>query len=55
MKTVHIKDYKHLIINDDATLALSEALREAKTSGAEVLSLDGETLHFYKEYAFERE
>ena len=55
MKTLHIKDYKHLFVGDDATLALSEALRDAKVSGAEVLSLDGETLHFYKEYAFERE
>ena len=40
MKTLHIKDYKHLFVGDDATLALSEALRDAKVSGAEVLSLD---------------
>ncbi len=52
---IELKDYKHLFIGNDATLALQEALRACAGKPGSILKLGGGTLHFYKEFAFEKE
>lgn len=52
---IHLSDYKHLFVGDDATLAVQEALIACKKNQPATLYLGGEELHFYKQYAYERE
>ena len=52
---IDLKNYKHLWIGDDATLALQEALLACAANPGSTLKLGGGTLHFYKEFAFEQE
>ncbi len=52
---IKLNDYKHLFIDDDATLALQEALIACARNPGATLKLGGGTLHFYKKFAFEKE
>ena len=53
--TVKISDFKHLFVGDDATCAVIEALYECKRHPGSTLSLEGETLNFRRDYAYEKE
>ncbi len=52
---VYLSEFENLFENDDATLAVSEALRKCKELDAEKLVLDKKELHFYEKYAFNKE
>ncbi len=50
--TVYLSEFNNLFENDDATLAVIEALRKCREFNAEKLVLDKKELHFYERYAF---
>ena len=52
---VQLKDFSHLFMGDDATLAVLEALRVCKQNSGSTLKLGGGELHFYPQYAFGKE
>lgn len=52
---IELKNYLHLTENNDATLALQEALHVLKNHPGSTLKLGGGEYHFYKKYAFEKE
>ena len=54
MKTVYLSDYSHLIVDNDATAALSAALAECRKYSPVTLSLGGREWHFYKTNATRR-
>ena len=52
---IELKDFLYLSENDDATLAVQEALHILKENPGSTLKLGGGQYHFYKKYAFEKE
>ena len=52
---IHLSDYQHLFQEDDATLAVQEALYVCRKHPGSILKLGGGQLHFHPRYAFQKE
>ena len=52
---IKISDYEHLITESDATAAVVEALYKCQKNPGSTLSLEGRTLNFRRDFAYERE
>ena len=52
---IHLNNYQHLFQENDATLAIQEALHFCREHPGSTLKLGGGQLHFHPRYAFQKE